>query len=88
MDASPATAAAGARPRLGDATGYEILVGFFHAVDWSEKWIWCLILLHLFIVLGVWLTRTKANTQIAFFLVLRKLISLTILFALLNVARW
>ncbi|KAF6174333.1 hypothetical protein GIB67_040826 [Kingdonia uniflora] len=45
------------------------LYGFFHAIDWKEPWVLCLISFHISLLLLVFISRNNINFQMCFFLI-------------------
>ncbi|KAJ7523306.1 hypothetical protein O6H91_18G045900 [Diphasiastrum complanatum] len=44
------------------------ILGFIHAVDWTEPWIICVLVFHLFLLVLVVKSRKHVNVQMAIFL--------------------
>ncbi|KAL9260928.1 Transmembrane protein 18-like protein [Drosera capensis] len=54
--------------RSGLAPAYENLIGFFHAIDWKEPWLMCLLGFHGALLLVTIFTRRNINFQMVLFL--------------------
>ncbi|GAB2224034.1 hypothetical protein Droror1_Dr00004780 [Drosera rotundifolia] len=54
--------------RSGLAPAYENLIGFFHAIDWKEPWLMCLLGFHAALLLVTIFTRRNINFQMVLFL--------------------
>lgn len=54
--------------RSGLAPAYENLIGFFHAIDWKEPWLMCLLGFHVALLLVTIFTRRNINFQMVLFL--------------------
>ncbi|XP_010256327.1 PREDICTED: transmembrane protein 18 [Nelumbo nucifera] len=54
--------------RTGFQPAYENFMGFFHAIDWKEPWLICLISFHIFLLLITFVTRKNVNFQMCLFL--------------------
>jgi len=50
--------------RTGFAPAYQNFLGFFHAIDWNESWLRCLIVFHITLLLLVIISRKKVNFQL------------------------
>ncbi|XP_075509356.1 uncharacterized protein LOC142545839 [Primulina tabacum] len=47
---------------------YENFLGFFHAINWKEPWLICLISIHVFLLLVTFASRKNVNFQMCLFL--------------------
>ncbi|XP_073052722.1 uncharacterized protein [Primulina eburnea] len=54
--------------RSGLKPAYEDFLGFFHAIDWKEPWLICLISFHVFLLLLIFASRKNVNFQMCLFL--------------------
>ncbi|KAL8467226.1 hypothetical protein ACS0TY_036085 [Phlomoides rotata] len=54
--------------RSGLKPAYENFLGFFHAIDWKEPWLICLISFHVFLLLVTFMSRKNINFQMCLFL--------------------
>ncbi|KAK6115537.1 hypothetical protein DH2020_007806 [Rehmannia glutinosa] len=54
--------------RSGLNPAYENFMGFFHAIDWKEPWLICLISFHVSLLLVAFLSRKNINFQMCLFL--------------------
>ncbi|KAG6419835.1 hypothetical protein SASPL_116347 [Salvia splendens] len=54
--------------RSGLKPAYENLMGFFHAIDWKERWLICLLSFHAILLLLVFVSRRNINFQMFLFL--------------------
>ncbi|CAN0855324.1 Transmembrane protein 18 [Linum grandiflorum] len=54
--------------RSGLQPAYENFVGFFHAVDWTERWLMGMIGFHVLLLIVAVITRRKTNFQMGLFL--------------------
>ncbi|EPS60510.1 hypothetical protein M569_14293, partial [Genlisea aurea] len=54
--------------RSGLKPAYENFVGFFHAVDWKEPWLVCLLFFHALLLIVTLLSRKNLNFQMCLFL--------------------
>ncbi|XP_051149773.1 uncharacterized protein LOC127264336 [Andrographis paniculata] len=55
--------------RSGLKPAYENFMGFFHAIDWKEPWLICLVSFHILLLLIVILSRKNVNFQMCFFFI-------------------
>ncbi|KAJ0972033.1 hypothetical protein J5N97_019992 [Dioscorea zingiberensis] len=53
--------------RTGFQPAYDEFIGFFHAIDWKEPWLVCLIAFHVALLLVVILSRRRINFQLCLF---------------------
>lgn len=54
--------------RSGLRPGYDNLIGFFHAIDWKEPWLICLISFHILLLIIAIISRKSVNFQMCLFL--------------------
>ncbi|KAF8404210.1 hypothetical protein HHK36_009093 [Tetracentron sinense] len=54
--------------RTGFQPAYENFLGFFHAIDWKEPWLVCLLLFHIALLLIIIISRKNINFQMCLFL--------------------
>ncbi|KAJ4967365.1 hypothetical protein NE237_019214 [Protea cynaroides] len=54
--------------KTGFQPAYENFMGFFHAIDWKEPWLICLISFHIAVLLVVFIARKNINFQMFLFL--------------------
>ncbi|EYU23944.1 hypothetical protein ABFS82_14G317200 [Erythranthe guttata] len=54
--------------RSGLKPAYENFIGFFHAIDWKEPWLICLVSFHVMLLLVVFMSRKNINFQMCLFL--------------------
>ncbi|GER30785.1 transmembrane protein 18 [Striga asiatica] len=54
--------------RTGLKPAYESFMGFFHAIDWKEPWLICLVSFHVLLLLVTFLSRKNINFQMCLFL--------------------
>ncbi|KAL0282802.1 UNVERIFIED_CONTAM: Transmembrane protein 18 [Sesamum angustifolium] len=54
--------------RSGLKPAYENFMGFFHAIDWKEPWLICLISFHVVLLLVAFMSRKNINFQMCLFL--------------------
>ncbi|CAI9754326.1 unnamed protein product [Fraxinus pennsylvanica] len=54
--------------RSGLNPAYENLMGFFHAIDWKEPWLICLLSFHVALLLLTLVSRKNINFQMCLFL--------------------
>ncbi|XAR62650.1 hypothetical protein NMG60_11017491 [Bertholletia excelsa] len=54
--------------RSGIRPAYDNFMGFFHAIDWKEPWLLCLLLFHAVLLLVAILSRKNINFQMCLFL--------------------
>ncbi|KAJ8431441.1 hypothetical protein Cgig2_014934 [Carnegiea gigantea] len=54
--------------RSGFAPSYDNFIGFFHAIDWKERWLICLLAFHVLLLLTAILSRKHVNLQMCLFL--------------------
>lgn len=54
--------------RSGLRPAYDNLIGFFHAIDWKEPWIICLISFHILLLIIAIISRKSVNFQMCLFL--------------------
>ncbi|XP_073043648.1 uncharacterized protein [Primulina eburnea] len=54
--------------RSGLKPAYENFLGFFHAINWKEPWLICLISIHVFLLLVTFASRKNVNFQMCLFL--------------------
>ncbi|XP_042510037.1 transmembrane protein 18 [Macadamia integrifolia] len=54
--------------KTGFQPAYENFMGFFHAIDWKEPWLICLMSFHIVLLLMVFLSRRNVNFQMFLFL--------------------
>ncbi|XP_077246970.1 uncharacterized protein LOC143886747 isoform X2 [Tasmannia lanceolata] len=54
--------------RSGIQPAYENFMGFFHAIDWKEPWLICLVSFHVVVLLTVIISRRNVNFQMCLFL--------------------
>ncbi|KAJ4701168.1 transmembrane protein 18 [Melia azedarach] len=54
--------------RSGLGPAYDNFVGFFHAIDWKEPWLMCLMALHFVLLIVAVVSRRNLNFQMCFFL--------------------
>ncbi|XP_073135235.1 uncharacterized protein [Henckelia pumila] len=54
--------------RSGLKPAYENFMGFFHAINWKEPWLICLVSFHVFLLLLTFLSRKNINFQMCLFL--------------------
>ncbi|XP_058218579.1 uncharacterized protein LOC131329469 [Rhododendron vialii] len=54
--------------RSGLRPAYDNFLGFFHAIDWTEPWLMCLMLFHFVLLLIVIMSRKNINFQMCLFL--------------------
>uniref|UniRef100_A0A5B7BUG7 Transmembrane protein 18 n=1 Tax=Davidia involucrata TaxID=16924 RepID=A0A5B7BUG7_DAVIN len=47
---------------------YENFIGFFHAIDWKEPWLICLLLSYVVLLLITFISRKNTNFQMCLFL--------------------
>ncbi|KAL6520414.1 hypothetical protein OROMI_032594 [Orobanche minor] len=55
--------------RSGLQPACDTFVGFFHAIDWKEPWLICLISFHVLLLLVAFFSRKNINFQMSLFLV-------------------
>jgi transmembrane protein 18 len=46
---------------------WNVILGFVHAVDWGERWIQCILLVHVVLILLVLVFRRNSNVQLVVF---------------------
>lgn len=54
--------------RSGLRPAYDNFMGFFHAIDWKEPWLMCLLAFHAVLLIMVIFSRKKTNFQMFLFL--------------------
>ncbi|KAL3737086.1 hypothetical protein ACJRO7_025933 [Eucalyptus globulus] len=54
--------------RSGLRPAYDNLIGFFHAIDWKEPWLICLISFHILLLIIAIISRKSVNFQMCLFL--------------------
>ncbi|KAL6962041.1 hypothetical protein U1Q18_036996 [Sarracenia purpurea var. burkii] len=54
--------------RSGLRPAYDNFIGFFHAIDWTEPWLMCLMLFHVVLLLVTIISRKNTNFQMCLFL--------------------
>lgn len=54
--------------RTGFQPAYDIFIGFFHAIDWKEPWLICLLSFHVILLLTIIISRRNINFQMCLFL--------------------
>lgn len=54
--------------RSGLRPAYDNLMGFFHAIDWKEPWLVCLLAFHVFLLVVTVSSRRNTNFQMLLFL--------------------
>ncbi|KAE8709912.1 Detected protein of confused Function [Hibiscus syriacus] len=54
--------------RSGLRPTYDNFMGFFHAIDWKEPWLMCLLGFHVFLLIVAILSRKNTNFQMSLFL--------------------
>lgn len=54
--------------RSGLAPAYDNFMGFFHAIDWKEPWLMCLLGFHVLLLLTTIISRRHVNFQMCLFL--------------------
>ncbi|XP_057475641.1 uncharacterized protein LOC130763686 [Actinidia eriantha] len=54
--------------RSGLRPAYDNFIGFFHAIDWTEPWLICLMLFHVVFLLIAIMSRKHVNFQMCLFL--------------------
>ncbi|KAG6408352.1 hypothetical protein SASPL_131357 [Salvia splendens] len=54
--------------RSGLKPAYENFMGFFHAIDWKEPWLICLLSFHVILLVVVFVSRRNINFQMFLFL--------------------
>uniref|UniRef100_A0A7N0RDY8 Transmembrane protein 18 n=1 Tax=Kalanchoe fedtschenkoi TaxID=63787 RepID=A0A7N0RDY8_KALFE len=54
--------------RSGLRPAYDNFIGFFHAIDWKEPWLQCLMSFHVILLLVILFSRKHTNFQMCLFL--------------------
>ncbi|XP_059631908.1 uncharacterized protein LOC132274608 [Cornus florida] len=54
--------------RSGLRPAYDNFIGFFHAIDWKEPWLICLMLFHIVLLVVTFISRKNVNFQMCLFL--------------------
>ncbi|XP_052202180.1 uncharacterized protein LOC127807964 [Diospyros lotus] len=54
--------------RSGLRPAYDNFLGFFHAIDWTEPWLICLMLFHVLLLVMAIISRKNTNFQMCLFL--------------------
>ncbi|KAK0576175.1 hypothetical protein LWI29_013273 [Acer saccharum] len=54
--------------RSGIGPAYDNFLGFFHAIDWKEPWLMCLLSFHVVLLIVVVISRKNVNFQMCLFL--------------------
>lgn len=54
--------------RIGMQPAMDNFIGFFHAIDWKEPWLVCLMLFHFMMLIIIFTSRKNINFQMSLFL--------------------
>jgi len=54
--------------RSGLRPAYDNFIGFFHAIDWKEPWLICLMVFHIGLLVVTFIMRKNVNFQMCLFL--------------------
>ncbi|XP_024982395.1 transmembrane protein 18 isoform X2 [Cynara cardunculus var. scolymus] len=54
--------------RIGLQPAMDNFIGFFHAIDWKEPWLVCLMLFHVMVLIIIFTSRKNINFQMSLFL--------------------